>query len=376
MHPALLCLSLLIVSALQITPGIPKDLELRVVSFNAWGLPIGTPSRKERVQAIPAYLAPWKPDVVAMQELWVGEDVLTLAAAFKEQGLIYQLRADDELFGGGLFLASRFPIESSSFLRFEARGKAAKVWHADFYAGKGAQITRLLTPSGALVFVNTHLQAAYGSTEYLPEQLSQVLQLRDALSAPMAPSWAHGLPMILVGDINSRHDQLAAQLLETSMSLAPLREGQGIDAMYSRSGLDLQVTSLGGEYRLARPVAIPGLTEALPLSDHAAAWGCWKLMPLSGERDSAKVEVSIPLEVAKKAQDVLEQGRSNSRTQAFVFLVLAAALVFWLQRSQRKLLARLAIGAALGLAVLCTGHELWRAGNFSRALERLGNSNR
>ncbi|MDF1660817.1 MAG: endonuclease/exonuclease/phosphatase family protein [Planctomycetota bacterium] len=244
------------------------------MTFNIWGIP-GTPHKDLRLQAIPKALKEFKADIVAIQELWDPRDVPSFEAALKDVGFPYAKRFDG-LTGGGLLIASRFPIQKSAFREFALAGNPKAVQHGDYYAGKGIGAILLKTPFGPLAFINTHVHASYGGSEYEAEQISQLLEISDFLGAPelekkSSIEWMNEVPIVLVGDINRRWDTLACEMLLGRSHLIAAREKQGIDAVFYRSSGVSKINSLGGAVILGGDVEL-GDGIRSHLSDHSGVY--------------------------------------------------------------------------------------------------------
>lgn len=251
-----------------------EELKFRVVTFNVWGLP-GTPHKERRLSAIPEALKGVNADLVAIQELWDPRDFEGFESSLATQGFKHVKRFESWT-GGGLLVASRFPILKSAFQRFSLGGNPKAFQHGDFYAGKGIGVVLLDTPLGPLAFANTHIHASYGGNDYEAEQISQLLEVSDVLGAPELEkkselAWVNEVPLIFVGDINRRWDTLACELLQARSHLQPAREKQGIDALFFRSHSNFKLRSLGGRAIFTEEWDLGNGIRA-PLSDHAGVY--------------------------------------------------------------------------------------------------------
>lgn len=268
--------------------------KLRVMTFNIWGIP-GTPHKDLRLQAIPKALKKYDADLVAIQELWDPRDVKSFETAIKAVGFTHTKRFEG-LTGGGLFIASRFPIQKSAFQEFALAGNPKAIQHGDYFARKGVGAILVETAFGPLAFINAHVHASYGGEDYEAEQISQLLEISDFLGAPelqkqSAIEWLNQAPLIFVGDINRRWDTLACEMLVGRSHLFAAREKQGIDALFYRPSNLVKVKSLGGEVILGEEADL-GLGIRSRLSDHSGVYVDFEFMRLksgsetdwSGER--------------------------------------------------------------------------------------------
>ncbi len=138
-------------------------LRLRVVTLNVRAFPGSQPRGAERIAALAPELAALAPDIVLLQEAWHSSGRERIAAALKDAGLKHRRYFRSRLFGSGLFVVSRYPIEKASFDAFDVSGGPHRLRELDWYGGKGFSSCLLRTPAGSLRVVNAHLQAAYAA---------------------------------------------------------------------------------------------------------------------------------------------------------------------------------------------------------------------
>jgi len=152
-------------------------LSLRVVTLNVRAFPGSQPRGTERLAALAPALAALEPDLVLLQEAWVASGRKRIAAALKGAGLKHRRYFRSRLFGSGLLVISRYPIEEASFDAFDVSGGPHRPRELDWYAGKGFASCLLRTPAGALRVVNAHLQSAYAADRYERVRYAQLVQL-------------------------------------------------------------------------------------------------------------------------------------------------------------------------------------------------------
>jgi endonuclease/exonuclease/phosphatase family metal-dependent hydrolase len=181
-----------------------EKLPLRVVTFNAWALPVSIPSqnKRRRMRRLPQALAALDADVIVLQEMF---DVRARGRVLRELCPPYATTQDAELSRrilrvvpidetGGLLVLSRLPIVSSRFIRhpFDVGSKPdERIGH------KGGMILRLETPLGPVTLLALHLYAGT-KPKHAGVRCAQLAPLLDALNAE-----ANGTPVVLAGDINS-----------------------------------------------------------------------------------------------------------------------------------------------------------------------------
>lgn len=337
---------LLVALFLSTAPLEARPLELKVVSYNVWGLPFGlADDRDARIAAIGPALAKLKPDVVALQEVWVRENGETLIKALADAGLKYAVFQSEGFIGSGLLIASRYPLEVEAFHGYRLAGKPHKVWHGDWFARKGVLIVRVTTPKGMVRVANTHLHASYGSDEYLPVQISQALQAAGALGnhgeepSPNAADPARP-PLILCGDMNSTAEELPLRVLMARARLQPeAGDGLRIDWVLARSGGDLRARVLKAKHAI-------GKKESPRLSDHPCVLATVRLSkgPPKAWRPARDVAAwrataDEALPVVEAALKAAEQSRSRGRGWSLLLLLGAGALFGvdrWLRKRKRK----------------------------------------
>ena len=113
---------------------------LRVISLNCWGLKFIAKHRHARLTEIGHQLAIASPppSIVGLQECWTQEDYLVIREITKDV-LPYGKFYWSGIFGGGLAILSKWPIEESSMYRYPLNGRPAAFYRGDWYVGKGAQ---------------------------------------------------------------------------------------------------------------------------------------------------------------------------------------------------------------------------------------------
>ncbi|KAI8061428.1 Endonuclease/exonuclease/phosphatase [Gongronella butleri] len=173
---------------------------LRVLTLNCWGLLVVSKKRRSRLEAIAHALVQCEYDLVTLQEVWVQSDFDFIkqraAQVFPHIKYFYS-----GTLGSGHVMLSKFPFVSTSYWRYSLAGRPLKVFHGDFYVGKGCASACIQHPVvGLLQVFTTHLHAGYGKTdEYRGHRISETWELtcliRDAAS--------QGRQVIVTGDFNS-----------------------------------------------------------------------------------------------------------------------------------------------------------------------------
>ncbi|UCC82530.1 MAG: endonuclease/exonuclease/phosphatase family protein [Gemmatimonadota bacterium] len=181
-----------------------ETFPLRVVTFNAWALPVTIPSqeKRRRLSRLPEALAALDADVIVLQELFdvqgrrrllseLCPPYLSTPDAMESRRILGLAPADTT---GGLLVLSRLPITGSRFVS-HSLGSGTKV--DERLGRKGAMFVHLETPVGALTVFAVHLYAGTKpkDTRIRSAQLAPLLEALD--------SEAGTNPVLLAGDINT-----------------------------------------------------------------------------------------------------------------------------------------------------------------------------
>jgi endonuclease/exonuclease/phosphatase family metal-dependent hydrolase len=355
-----------------VTRAHAQEIQLRVVTYNAWDLPGVATNIRERVARIGPALAALKPDLVSFQELWVDADAERVARDLAAAGLVHTRRFPSGLVGSGLMVASVFPITSASFLRYELGGKPQKPWHGDFYGGKGIARVRLETPLGPLDLADTHLHASYdASGEYELFQVAEALEAADFLAGSDAP-------LVLGGDLNVGRRSRALGLLEARAGLTRAAPDLGIDWILTRPGRTVSVRCLETKRVLDAPVDLGNGRQA-KLSDHDGTLAVLTLAPASAALLSATPV--LPREhLEADVLPLVTAAIAASRTRSLAFSAIAvvplvlAGLVLRARRRRRWLRALAALPllvASAALLALGLAYEPYERRGLEAARTRL-----
>lgn len=140
--------------------------ELNIISLNCWGLKFISANRKERLQEIGRRLAIAKPTphIVGLQECWTHDDYKSIRESTRHV-LPYGKFYYSGIFGGGLAILSRFPIEESSMIPYRLNGRPTAFFRGDWYVGKGVACARIRIGPGVKDIVEvftTHVSSIRG----------------------------------------------------------------------------------------------------------------------------------------------------------------------------------------------------------------------
>ena len=235
----------------------------RVLSWNAWGLPVASTNLEARMAALPDAIAKLDPDVVLLQEIWAESDGLNIQRGLQRRGYHYASHLAHTQYGmTGLFTASKRPLKNIGFLPFASGRIGHSIWHLEWIASKGIGSFLVQTPLGEVELQNTHLQAQYDTDSYDAERLSQASEI-----LLMHQDWS--LPLILGGDFNSGAEELPRRALLDLDELQDTTPSANPDTIYVRSGSRIRVRVIETRQALTEPVRLENGVTTL-LSDHPA----------------------------------------------------------------------------------------------------------
>ena len=139
---------------------------LRIISYNCWGLKYLAKWRHERLSEIGTQIANSSPtpSIVGLQECWTQQDYLEIRKRTKHI-LPYGKFYWSGIFGGGLAILSKWPIEESSMYRYPLNGRpGAYPIRGDWFVGKGVACARIRIGQGRKDVVEvfcTHVRHLY-----------------------------------------------------------------------------------------------------------------------------------------------------------------------------------------------------------------------
>ena len=186
-------------------------LELRLLSFNVWALPVALPgmNRRARLPLIPSRIEELNPTVVALQEAfhvdfrsfmarYLGGRYYAWRQAFCKERLAVVLRRDCR---GGLLTLSRHGVASE---RYYAHPMQEGMKLDERFSSKGFLVTELTTPLGPVYVINVHLYAGRRDAD----EAMRVVQVQQ-LQAVIEERGFYTRPILLMGDLNAVHPGVA-----------------------------------------------------------------------------------------------------------------------------------------------------------------------
>lgn len=208
-----------------------KDMEdpgavssIRILTLNCWGLKFLSTYRHERLSEIGRQLsqADPPPEIVGLQECWTQQDYNSIRES-TSQILPYGKFYYGGIFGAGLAILSKWPIEESSMYGYPLNGRPTAFFRGDWYVGKGVACARVRFGSGvgdvAEVFC-THLHAPYEKEphdSYICHRTAQAWEIAKL----MRGAAERGHLVIGLGDFNMVPSSFAHMLIRAH---APVRD--------------------------------------------------------------------------------------------------------------------------------------------------------
>ncbi|RFU31309.1 hypothetical protein B7463_g5039, partial [Scytalidium lignicola] len=198
--------------------------EINIITLNCWGLKYISKLRSERLTEIGRRIrsADPVPQIVGLQECWTQEDYQSIRSLTKDI-LPYGKFYHSGVFGGGLAILSRWPIEESSMWRYPLNGRPTAFFRGDWYVGKGIACAKLRYGSGSrdvIEVFTTHLHAPYEKEphdSYICHRTAQAWEIAKL----MRGAAERGHLVLGLGDFNMIPRSLAHQLISTH---SPVRD--------------------------------------------------------------------------------------------------------------------------------------------------------
>ncbi|CZT05430.1 probable inositol phosphosphingolipids phospholipase C [Rhynchosporium agropyri] len=203
-------------------PSIPT--EINVLTHNCWGLKYISKFRNARMTEIGKRIATADPilHIVGLQECWTQEDYQSIRQSTKHI-LPYGKFYHSGIFGGGLAILSKWPIEESSMYRYPLNGRPTAFFRGDWYVGKGVACARIRFGPGlkdVMEVFTTHLHAPYErepNDSYICHRTAQAWEIAKL----MRGAAERGHLVIGLGDFNMIPLSLAHRLISTH---SPVRD--------------------------------------------------------------------------------------------------------------------------------------------------------
>jgi endonuclease/exonuclease/phosphatase family metal-dependent hydrolase len=181
-----------------------SEIRLKVLSWNlhglAWPLSRDPGGRMDRVSAKVRDLSP---DIVLLQEVWLGSHVDRLVLALQPDWTPIFVKRRSHFPRGGLLMFVRAStgwrtISAPEFHAFAASAPVWKIWEGDGLGGKGVLTVALERGEQRICAVNTHLQSQYSGSSYSEVREAQLIDLGKVVANVDA-----SVLSIVAGDFNT-----------------------------------------------------------------------------------------------------------------------------------------------------------------------------
>ena len=207
---------------MNVTSEAPEALN--IITLNCWGLKYIAKLRRERLVEIGKRIAIASPvpSIVGLQECWTFEDYKVIRQHTRVT-LPYGKFYHSGIFGGGLAILSKWPIEESNMVRYPLNGRPTAFFRGDWFVGKGVACARIRIGPGKKDVVEvfcTHLHAPYEvepHDSYLCHRTAQAWEIAKL----MRGGAERGHLVIGLGDFNMIPLSLAHRLITTH---APVKD--------------------------------------------------------------------------------------------------------------------------------------------------------
>ncbi|KAA0202861.1 hypothetical protein HAZT_HAZT005777 [Hyalella azteca] len=140
---------------------VTEDKEImiiRVLTLNIWGIPFVSKDREARISAICQQICSASEpfNFLFLQEVWSSQDYTTIAAKLKEV-LPHSHFFYSGVVGAGLCIFSKSPLTSIHFHPWSVNGLPHKVYHGDWWGGKGVGFCRTQVNGINFILATTHV---------------------------------------------------------------------------------------------------------------------------------------------------------------------------------------------------------------------------
>ncbi|BFZ24957.1 hypothetical protein BsWGS_27995 [Bradybaena similaris] len=173
---------------------------LKILTLNCWALPFPVPckNRRERINAICDYLQNESFDIVVLEEIWVKSDFQKLRDKLQHKFPFSHYFYSGTI-GSGVCAFSKHLITETSYHRFQLNGHPHKIFHGDWFGGKGVGLCKIHDEGLDINLYCTHFHAEYNAEdEYEAHRLAQAFELSQFIRSTSMDCDV----VILAGDLN------------------------------------------------------------------------------------------------------------------------------------------------------------------------------
>ncbi|KAK0183466.1 hypothetical protein PV327_001504 [Microctonus hyperodae] len=319
-----------------------REINLKVITLNCWGIPYVSKNRSQRMYAIAEELSSSDFDVVCLQEVWSTDDFTYIKKTCQEN-LPHSHYFHSGVLGSGLCLLSKYPIQDVMFHKWSLNGYVHKIHHGDWFGGKGVGLCKLKVYNMNINVYVAHLHAEY-NCEHDEYSAHRVLQAFDmAQFIRMTEQGADAV--VLGGDLNTGPGDLAYNIIKgvvclndscstvnndlgtsecannsyTSEKIArKFPQGKRIDHILYLGSKNIKMDVLS--YRQPFPKRVPNMNFSF--SDHEAVMAEFQLT----EGEYSVVDVD-PRGSLKDALNICRNSLQDIKRQRLWYLVASLLLI-------------------------------------------------
>jgi len=325
--------------------------EISVFTLNCWGIGMGvSKDRVNRFRAIAQYLADSNYDIVCLQEVWCSSDYKTIINVTRD-ALPFHHFFDNGIIGSGTCILSKAPIQDATFHEFSLNGYPHKVFHGDWFAGKGLGVCQLDYKGLNIHVFTSHFHAEYSRSQdiYLGHRVMQALE-----AAQWIKLTSSGADLtIYAGDFNTEPVDIPYSLLRnvgslqdswvvasegcgggetcgtpgnsytTSAEKIEYPRGKRIDYIMYRPGPDKEAVAT--HCTLPLPSSIPAPTP-VSYSDHEAVAATIQVKGRNaggGDTHHDKIQQNIDGAIVSASINLIEKALKETKTDQKLYLLLA-----------------------------------------------------
>ncbi|KAF1949288.1 DNase I-like protein [Byssothecium circinans] len=288
---------------------------LRILSLNCWGLKYISKVRNERLAEIGNQIAAaaHPPDIVGLQECWTQQDYHAIRERTRHR-LPYGKFYHSGIFGGGLVILSRWPIEESNMTQYPLNGRPAAFYRGDWFVGKGVAHARIRMgprPRDVAEVFCTHLHAPYEAEphdSYICHRTAQAWEITKL----MRGAAERGHLVIGLGDFNMIPLSLAHRIIETH---SPVRDAWRI--LYPDSSVGAALDKVEQLRNVPMPSAEHNLTQNGATCD--SALNTWRWNKAHSQRlangENVQIEPTVDDPHAKRLDYIFFSSATSGATE-------------------------------------------------------------
>ncbi|KAL3883119.1 hypothetical protein ACJMK2_029412 [Sinanodonta woodiana] len=180
-------------------------------------VPVVCKKRRERMHAIADELSAGEYDIVFLQEIWLKADYQILKSKLCSRSYPYAHYFYSGYVGSGMCIFSKYTILDSIYYQYQLNGYPHKIYHGDWFGGKGVGLCKLKIHDLTVYLYITHIHAEYShdNDEYLAHRVSQAFDMSQFVKYTSSAADV----IILCGDLNLEPKDLGYNLIRVNTGL-------------------------------------------------------------------------------------------------------------------------------------------------------------